>query len=203
MRFLSPTLNRRDVHARRRPDLIGRGFAADVDIDEVIEALRSIPRHFANLSFSNSGKTIAATSTLTTMLGTKCPANQAVTVEEIDCGLDGTNSAQAPGIVDMTHCTYATNPPGTSSTSTTAIASDSGRPESIQSTTGKTWSAEPTVKGGAPWKSFLVPTYMGSAIAPLPMLRPMILKGGGGLSVAVTLPAAVTANFTGTTLQTE
>lgn len=176
---------------------------ADLRIDRDLAAIKAMPRKRANLSFSNSGKTMAATSTLTTMLGTKCPANQAVTVEEIDCGLDGTNSAQAPGIVDLTHCTYATNAPGTSSTSTTPQASDSGRPETIQSTTGKLWTAEPTVKGGAPWKSFLVPTYMGSAIAPLPMLRPMILKGGGGLSVAVTLPASVTANFTGTTLQTE
>lgn len=155
----------------------------------------------AILAFGASAKTIAATSTLTTDLGVKTPANQAVTLDEIDVGFDGTNSANAPGIIDIGFCTFATNAPGTNSSSTTPVASDSGRPETIQSTTGKTWTVQPTVI--TIWKSFLVPVYMGSALAPLPLLRPMIAKGGNGIVMSSTLASGVTANLTGTLLCTE
>lgn len=155
----------------------------------------------ANLAFACSGKTIAATSTLTTDLGIKAPANQAFTVDELDVGFDGTNSANGPGIIDMGQCTFATNAPGTNSTSVTLAASDSGRPETIQCTGGKTWTAQPTVI--VIWDSFLVPSYMGSALKPLPLMKPMICKGSGGLAISTTLPSGVTANATITALATE
>lgn len=155
----------------------------------------------ANVAHGTSAKTMAATSTLTTLLGIKCPANQAITLDEVDCGLDGTNSAQAPGIIDIGQCTYAASPPGTNSITVTPILSDSGRPESFQVTAAKLWTTQPTVL--TIWKSFLVPVYMGSALAPLPMNKPMIAKGGGGVSLACTLPASVTANLTATLLATE
>lgn len=155
----------------------------------------------AMLSFGVSGKTIAATSTLTTDLGVQTPAQQAVSLDEVDVGFDGTNSANGPGIIDIGSCTFATNPPGTNSTSVTPAKSDSGRPETIQSTAGKTWSTQPTVI--TIWKSFLVPTYMGSALAPLPLMKPAVAKGGNGLVLSSTLPSAVTANLTGTLLCTE
>jgi len=153
------------------------------------------------VAFGVSGKTIAATSTLTTDLGVQCPAQQAVTLDEVDVGFDGTNSANGPGIIDIGHCTFATNPPGTNSTSVTPVKSDSARTETVQSTCGKTWTTQPTVI--TIWKSFLCPVYMGSALAPLPLLKPMIAKGGGGIVLSSTLPASVTANLTGTLLCTE
>ena len=155
----------------------------------------------ANLAFGVPAKTVAATSTLTTDLGIKTPANQAITLDEVDVGFDGTNSAQGPGIIDIDQTTWATNSPGTNSTSVTPVASDSGRPETIQSTAGKTWTVQPTVL--TVWKSFLVPTYMGSALAPLPLMKPLVAKGGGGVSLASTLPSTVTANLTATLLATE
>lgn len=155
----------------------------------------------AMLAFGVSGKTIAATSTLTTDLGIQCAAQQAITVDEIDVGFDGTNSANGPGIIDIGQCTFATNAPGTNSSTVTPVASDSGRPETIQSKGGKTWTAQPTVI--TIWKSFLVPTYMGSALAPLPLMKPQICKGGGGMTLSSTLPSGVTANLTGTVLATE
>lgn len=155
----------------------------------------------AILAFGVPGKSIAATSTLTTMLGIKCPANQAITLDEVDVGLDGTNSAQAPGIVDIDQTSWATNSPGTSSSPVTPVASDSGRPETIQSTAGRTWTVQPTVL--TVLKSFLCPVYMGSVLMPLPLTKPIICKGGGGVSMAVTLPSAVTANLTGTLMATE
>ncbi len=169
--------------------------------EEVVEQILGVPDHYSMVAFGVSGKTIAATSTLATLLGLQCPSNQAVTVDELDVGFDGTNSANGPGIIDMAQCTFATNAPGTNSTSVTPCLSDKGRPETIQSVAGKNWTSQPTVI--TIWKSFLVPTYMGSSLAPLPLLKPMILKGGGGLSVAATLPASVTANLTGTVLATE
>ena len=155
----------------------------------------------ANAAFAVSNKTLACTSTLTTILGAKCAAQQAITVDEIDAGFDGTNSANGPGIIDMGFCTFATNPPGTNSTANAGVFSDSGRPETIQTSGGRSWTVQPTVI--TIWKSFLVPSYMGSAIAPLPLMKPMIAKGGNGVTLSVTMPAAVTANLTGAILATE
>lgn len=188
-----------------------KSFLDSVSPDELLSVskrkserlfLKSLGTAFANLAFGVSGKAIAlVANTLTTVLGIKCPANQAVVVDEIDVGLDGTNSANGPAIIDVGQCTYATNPPGTNSSSVTPAASDSGRPETIQSTAGKTWTAQPTVI--VIWKSFLVPCFMGSALVPLPQLKPLICKGGGGVSVAATTPAGVTPNLTGTIQATE
>ena len=155
----------------------------------------------AMLAFGVSGKSIAATSTLTTDLGIKTPANQAVTLDEVDVGFDGTNSANAPGIIDIGFCTFATNSPGTNSTSVTPVASDSGRPETIQSTAAKTWTVQPTTI--TIWKSFLLPVFMGSALAPLPLMRPCLAKGGNGIVMSSTLATGVTANLTGTLLAME
>lgn len=155
----------------------------------------------ANLAFANSAKSVASTSTLTTQLGVKNAANQAITLDELDIGFDGTNSANGPAIVDIASCTFATNSPGTNSSSGTAHPSDTGRPETVQSTVGNTWTAQPTVI--TIWKSIIVPTYMGSALAPTPLMKPQILKGGNGTVVDVTLPNTVTANMTATQLVTE
>jgi hypothetical protein len=153
------------------------------------------------LSFSCTAKTIAATSTLTTDLGVQNAAQQATSLDEVDVGFDGTNSANGPGIIDIGQCTFATNGPGTNSTTVTLVKADNGRPETIQSTGGKTWTSQPTVI--TIWKSFLVPVYMGSALAPLPLMKPMTAKGGTGTILSSTLPSAVTANLTGALLLTE
>lgn len=150
----------------------------------------------AYLQFAAPFKTVATTSTLSTIAGIKTPANQAVKLLGVNVGCDGTNSAQGPAVVDLGSCTFATNAPGTNSTQITTIPTlDSGRPETVQSTAGKAWTAQPTVITII--ESFFVPVYMGSAIVFRPLTVPIVGKGGNGIVMSMTQQSSVTANATG------
>jgi len=141
------------------------------------------------------GSVVATTSTLKTVVGIKTPANQAVKLLGVNVGCDGTNSAQGPAIVRLGSSSFATNAPGTNSTSITPAILDSGRPETIQSTAGGNWTTEPTT-----WvivEAFYVPVYMGSAIVFRPLTVPLIAKGSNGIVMSVTQQSSVTANVTG------
>src|SRR5437763_1632422 len=79
--------------------------------EEVFRALRSIPRHFAALQFGVPFATVSTSQTAKTVAGVQCPAQQAVKVVGFNIGFDGTSSTQGPAIVEIGHCTFATNPP--------------------------------------------------------------------------------------------
>ena len=160
-------------------------------------------RHFAHLDFGAVFETVSESSTARSTIGLKCPANQCVETWGIDIGFDGTTSTNGPAIVEVCSCTWATNSPGTNSTSITLVAFDSGRPETIQSTAAKAWTAgnEPTVL--TVMRAFDVPSYMGSGIIPLPIMKPFLSKGGNGIVLRITMPSTVTANATGTLNCTE
>lgn len=112
-------------------------------------------------------RSVAVTAaTLITVVGVRAPTNQAVKILEAAVSFDGATSSNAPAIVDLVRCTFATNAPGTSSTSTTPTKRDSARPETIQSTAAHTWTAEPTVKTTT--RSILVAQFDGLKCRPLP-----------------------------------
>jgi hypothetical protein len=146
------------------------------------------------LCFGVPAKVAAITTTLATLFGIKTPANQAVEMLRLDVGCDGVNAASAPSIFELGTCTFATNSPGTNSTSVTPAAWDSGRPETIQSTAGKIWTAEPTVITII--DTGYVPTYMGSVFGAFPITpsKPIIAKGGNGLVVRATAGANCNAS---------
>lgn len=150
----------------------------------------------ACLDFGVPFEVVATTSTPKSVAGVKCPANQAIRVFGVYIGCDGTNSANGPAIMEVCHSTWATNSPGTSSTSVTPVAQDSGRPETIQCTAAKSWSAEPTVL--TVLETFYIPAYMGSGLIFYPLSKPMVCKGGGGCVVRVTQQSGVSVNVTGT-----
>lgn len=173
----------------------------EVPDEEVVRAIREISGRRAALDFGAPFKTVATTSTTSTVAGIKTPANQAVTIWGFDIGFDGTTSTNGPAICEVATCTFATNPPGTNSTSVTPQAFDSGRPETIQSTAGKAWTAEPTVITSP--EAFLIPSYMGSGIIFQPLAHPITAKGGNGAILRVTQQSSVTANATGALKGTE
>lgn len=149
----------------------------------------------ACLQFGVPFTLVANTSTAKTNVGVKTPAQQAVKALGLKIGFDGTTSTTGPAIVEFGTCTFATNAPGTNSTSVTPGALDSGRPETIQSTAGKNWTTEPTVITIT--DTFNVQTYMGSGIQFFPLTMNNIAKGGNGFVVRVTLPSGVSANASG------
>lgn len=150
----------------------------------------------AALDFGVPFETVSTSSTAKSVAGVKTPANQAVRVFGIYIGCDGTNSANGPAIVEICQATFATNAPGTNSTSVTPVALDSGRPETIQSTAAKAWTTEPTVLTVE--EAFYIPAYMGSGLIFYPLSKPLVCKGGGGMVVRVTQQSGVTVNVTGT-----
>jgi hypothetical protein len=167
--------------------------------DEVVSAIRAVPGHNACLDygvpFGNIGAALSTNSTTRTVVGVKCPAQQATRFWGIDIGFDGTTSTNGPAICELSTTTWATNPPGTNSTSVTPNALDSGRPETIQGTTAKAWTVEPTVLSLV--ETFFIPSYMGSGIVFTPLTKPFVGKGGNGASMRVQQQPGVTANSTG------
>ena len=148
----------------------------------------------AGLEFSAAGIQIACTDTVGTKLGVKAAANHPVKVYGFWWSFDGTDSTDGPALIEVGNCTFASNGPGTNSTSVTPYSTN-GRTETIQATAGKTWTAEPTVITVA--RAVTLPTYMGTATIFFPFARPILVPGAAGLVLRITLPASVTCNFTG------
>jgi hypothetical protein len=182
-------------------DVAGNDFNPDHPIsdDEVMEALGAVPMHRACVDYGvtfGGGTALATNSTTRTIVGIKCPANQANRIWGFDVGFDGTTSTNGPAYCELDTNTWATNAPGTNSTSVTPNPNDSARPETIQSTAAKAWTTEPTVL--SPVELFFIPNYMGSGIVFTPLTKPFGAKGGNGCSMRVTQQSGITANVTGT-----
>jgi hypothetical protein len=203
---MKPSLHFLPVHARDRQGTMYRTRALfipksryrvdEVPDEEVIRAIREISFHRAALDFGVPFLVVATSSTASTVAGVKTPANQAVTLWGFDIGFDGTTSTNGPAKCEVGTCTFATNSPGTNSTSVTPVAFDSGRPETIQSTAGKAWTSEPTVISSM--EAFYIPSYMGSGIIFQPLAHPVTAKGGNGAILRVTQQTSVTPNASGT-----
>lgn len=148
----------------------------------------------AGLEFSVPVAAAACSTTAKSMIGVKAPANHCVKVHAIWIGFDSVTSTYGPILIEIGNCTFASNGPGTNSTSVTPYTTN-GRTETIQSTAGKLWTVEPTVITVP--RAWTFPTYMGAGLIQLPLSRPILIPGGAGLVLRMTLPAATAANFTG------
>ncbi len=165
---------------------------------EVVDVIRAVPIHRAAVDFQvpfGGVTAISTTSTAKTIAGVKPRTNQSVYMWGFNIGFDGTTSTNGPAIVELQQNTWATNAPGTNSTSVTGYPIDNGRPETIQSSVGKTWTTEPTVL--TLWETFFIPSYMGSGIVFTPLTKPFVMTGTIGGSMRITQQSGVTANGTG------
>jgi hypothetical protein len=149
----------------------------------------------AGLEFSVPAIAVACTDAAKTVLGVKAPTNQAVEILGIYAGFAGVTSSEGPALIELCQCTFATNGPGTNSTSVTPAKTDWARTETIQSTAAKNWSSEPTVVTFI--EPIPVPVYMGFGMTYFPLNSIITIPGGGGFVLRITLPSTVTANFTG------
>lgn len=90
--------------------------------------------------------TVALTATVSkSTVGSKAANNICVKLTEIAVSFDGATSSNAPVVCEQMQSTFATNGPGTNSTTVTPSKRDTGRAETVQSTHAKNWTAEPTV----------------------------------------------------------
>ena len=128
--------------------------------------------------------------TLKTVVGVKAAANVNLKVLEAACSFNGADSTAVPVLVGTgVSNTFATNSPGTNSTSITPIKRDQHYTETFQGTAAHTWTAEPTVKTNA--RALYVAAYNGLYHNIYPFSSPFICKGGNGFSVEMTAPATV------------
>lgn len=119
-------------------------------------------------------------------VGVKAPTNQAIKILEEKVSFDGSTSSNAPAVVDFCRCTFATNAPGTASTSLTPAKRDPGRAETVQSTAAFGWTTEPTVI--TVQTSIDIPQFNGVYHYIVPFAAPIIVAGGQGYVIRVTSP---------------
>ncbi len=91
-----------------------------------------------------TGADVAVTSTPKTVLGVLAPSGFGLDLTEASVFFDGTTAANEPVTIELCRITFATNPPGTNSTSVTPVQVY-GRAITVGATAAKTWTTEPTV----------------------------------------------------------
>lgn len=97
----------------------------------------------AGYSVGTGGTVALAAATAKTVLGVKAHANSGLQLCGFEIGFDGVTASAVPGRIEICYCTWATNSPGTNSTSVTP-AQVYGRVLTAGFTAAKDWSAEPT-----------------------------------------------------------
>lgn len=92
---------------------------------------------------STEGAVALAAATAKTIIGVKAHANSGLLLSKYIIGFADTTASEVPVLIELCYCTWATNSPGTNSTSTTPRQAN-GRVLTAGFTSGKTWTAEPT-----------------------------------------------------------
>jgi hypothetical protein len=89
------------------------------------------------------GSVALAAATAKTIIGAKAHANSGLQLKGFKIGFDGVTASAVVVLVEVMYATWATNSPGTASTSTTP-RQKYGRLLTAGFTAGKTWTTEPT-----------------------------------------------------------
>lgn len=89
------------------------------------------------------GAVALSAATAKTILGWKAHANSGLLLVGYEVAFDGVSASAVPVLVEICYCTWATNSPGTSSTSITPTQK-LGRVLAVGATAAKNWSVEPT-----------------------------------------------------------
>lgn len=126
-----------------------------------------------------------------TVVGAKAHANSGLQVKKWGVSFDG--SAAAAGIqVQLCYVTFATNAPGTNSTTTNAVVQEYGRVLTAGFTGAYHWTSEPTTV------TVLENKYIQQSGAyewAIPLGQEPDCALGEGFAVRIITPAAVTPNY--------
>lgn len=128
--------------------------------------------------------------TARTVLGVKAHANSGLQLMEFAVSFDGVTASAVPAFVEIGYCTFATNSPGTNSTSCTA-RQRYGRVLTAGFTAAHSWTAgnEPTTITVG--HAFYVPVFMGLVVKQFPLGQEFDTALAEGLIIRVTAPATV------------
>jgi len=139
------------------------------------------------------GAVALAAATAKTIIGVKAHANSGVQLKSFEIGFDGVTASAVPVLIELVYITFATNSPGTSSTTTTPRQAY-GRVLTVGFTSGKNWTAEPTVV--TPIKEFLLTPNAGAVLYQFPFGQEPDTALGEGLGFRLTAPAVVNVRAT-------
>lgn len=125
---------------------------------------------------ATTGAAVAlSAATAKSVIGVSAPAQFGVDLKKVRFGFDGVTASAVPVLVELCYATFATNAPGTNSTSVTP-AQMYGRSITTGFTAARNWTTEPTVltvveemllspNGGALWYDFPLGDTPDSAVS--------------------------------------
>lgn len=147
----------------------------------------------ANYTTDTEGAVALAAATAKSVLGVKSGAAFGLDLKKVRVFFDGVSSTAVPVLVEVCYATFATNGPGTNSTSTTPRQIN-GRVTTAGFTAAKNWTTEPTVL--TVLDTFLVPAFMGMLPYDLPLGDEYDCALGEGFVIRCTAPATVNTRST-------
>jgi hypothetical protein len=124
-----------------------------------------------------------------TVVGAKAQAAAGLQMKVFVVSFDGVTAADVPVFVEICYATWATNSPGTASTSTTP-RQKYGRVLAAGFTSGKTWTTEPTVLTPL-FPGFLLAPDKGFIVLQDPLGQDSDCAFSEGFAIRCTAPAAV------------
>lgn len=142
-------------------------------------------------SITTEGAVALSSGVAKTILGVKSgatTANHGVDWLKYRVGFDGVTASAVPVLVELCTATFATNAPGTNSTSVT-IVTDYGRHASTGFSAAKTWTTEPTTLVAL--DSFLLTPNGGTILYDWPLGTSPDSPLGEGFAIRCTAPAGV------------
>ena len=139
-------------------------------------------------SCTTEGAVALSAATAKTIIGAKAHANSGLQLKGYEISFDGVTAADVPVLVEICYATFATNSPGTASTSTT-VKQKYGRVLTAGFTAGKTWTTEPTTL--TVFKEFLLAPDKGFIAFQYPLGQEPDSALAEGFVIRCTAPAAV------------
>lgn len=124
----------------------------------------------------------------TTILGVKSNAAFGIDVRGFRISFDGVTASAVPIIVQLNHQTWATNAPGTASTTFTPVQVY-GRTTASGCTAAANWTVEPTVN--TVLEDFLLTPNGGTFVYNYPLGEGFDCAPGEGFSIRVTTAASI------------
>lgn len=144
-------------------------------------------------SVTTEGAVALSAATAKTILGVKAHANSGLQLKGFDIAFDGVTASAVPVLVEVCYATFATNSPGTNSTSVTA-RQKYGRSLTAGFTGAKNWTTEPTAL--TVFKEFLLAPDKGLFAYQFPLGQEPDTALAEGLVIRVNAPAVVNVRAT-------
>jgi hypothetical protein len=144
-------------------------------------------------SIQTEGAVALVAATAKTIIGVKANAASGVQLKSFELAVDGVTASAIPVLIELCYCTWATNSPGTASTTTTPRQLY-GRLLTVGFTSAKNWTTEPTVLTVE--KEFLLTPNGGLIAYQYPLGQEPDSALAEGLAIRCTAPAAVNVRAT-------